>query len=64
MSINQDDAIAHNIPMEVEECPLCIESGISAMTEEILAASQIVGPTLTAEEFSQSLNTEFPTSGD
>ena len=61
---NQDDAIAGDIPVEIDKCPLCIESGISAMSAEILAASQTVGPTLTAEEFSKWLKSEFPATGD
>ena len=62
--MNQDDAIAGDTLVEVETCPLCIESGIVAISEEILAASQTVGPALTAEEFSLWLKSEFPATGD
>lgn len=62
--MNQDDAIAGHIPIEVEKCPLCIESMFPTLVEEILAAPQTVGPALTAEEFFQWLKTEFPATGD
>ena len=61
---HQDNAIAGDIPVEIDKCPLCIESGISTMSEEILAVSQTVGSTLTAEEFLQWLKSQFPATGD
>ncbi|MCC5610759.1 hypothetical protein LC612_29440 [Nostoc sp. CHAB 5834] len=64
MPLNRDDDVADGIPLEIVKCPLWLEFGIAAMSEEILSASQTVGPTLTAEEFSLWLKSQFPPTGD
>lgn len=62
---DRDDAIdGGDLPLEIEQCPLCEESINPTLVDQILRASQTAGPTFTAEEFFQWLQSELPATGD